>query len=168
MALFQHTTSTSNKKKKRLDSSSVKETSKVLCERCISNVRLIQKSQRKTSRKGQWRGTLKQTWDAATRAFCLSTAWPILEITVQHFYNYLCLFISIVLMENLISGQLVDVLQKNLERFIPRGKQRTGIQHQACFPVSRKSDIAEVIKLNSSKSDGDLCKPVSTIKGSST
>lgn len=32
MALFQHTISTSNKKKKRLDSSSVKEMSKVLCE----------------------------------------------------------------------------------------------------------------------------------------
>lgn len=45
-----------------------------------------------------------ESWDAATRALCLSTAWFILEIIVQHFYNYLCLFISIVLTENLICG----------------------------------------------------------------
>lgn len=61
MALFQHTTSTSNKKKKRVDSSSVKEMSKVLWERCVSNVRFIQNPQRKTAREGQWRDTSKQS-----------------------------------------------------------------------------------------------------------
>lgn len=53
------------------------------------------------------RGTVKghietESWDATTTALYLSTAWFILEITVQHFCNYLCLFI--VLMENLICG----------------------------------------------------------------
>jgi len=57
-------------------------------------------------------GTVKgyvepKSWDAVTRALFLPTAlnsWFILEITVQPFCNYLCLIISIVLMENLICG----------------------------------------------------------------
>lgn len=70
MALFQYTTSTSKKKKKRLDSSYVKEMSKVLCERCISNITFIQKPQRKTAQEGQRRDALKQSHGMLLQELC--------------------------------------------------------------------------------------------------
>lgn len=60
------------------------------------------------------------------------------------------------------------ILEKSRELHTKRETENWNSASDLCFPVSRKSDIAKVIKLNCSKSDGDLCKRVSAIKGSST